>query len=448
MACSELQRAIENPVLELKIVSASDLSHVDATDKMDVYAVVSIHGEGTHKTQTAKTPIDYDGGLNPTWNHTVKFPCNEEAGREGRLTLKVELFSYLLERKEDLYLGEVNVSVQELFASDPRPFVNGNVHKMKSMTCPIKVTEEGSTNARLCLLYRFKPLPVDDSCPPVPQDHSLSIGQPVYPNPEQVIPGQPVVFSPRFQTTTTKLILEIVIKFAKDIEDVNAFSAMDVYASVAILKDRKVKDRINTPVAFSANTNPKWNQTIKFSLDEKLAQEGRLMLLVELMSHRPFLGDKEIGFVRLPMEQLLGSNPPASGDANGMKLETHALTGPYGKKGVVNFTYRFLAEQLRVSTVPTPSTTSQPYIMYLPVSPHSYASSDPIQLTSSYVTVQQGKNAGQGNGLVPIYMSPQYQSHGYQQYSPRNPQPPPQHSQLKPLTQQPFSQSMPDTQEA
>uniref|UniRef100_A0A0D3A915 C2 domain-containing protein n=2 Tax=Brassica oleracea var. oleracea TaxID=109376 RepID=A0A0D3A915_BRAOL len=252
----------------------------------------------------------------------------------------------------------------------------------------------------------------------------------------------------RIQTTTTKLILEIVIKFAKDIEDVNAFSAMDVYASVAILKDRKVKDRINTPVAFSANTNPKWNQTIKFSLDEKLAQEGRLMLLVELMSHRPFLGDKEIGFVRLPMEQLLGSNPPASGDANGMKLETHALTGPYGKKGVVNFTYRFLAEQLRVSTVPTPSTTSQPYIMYLPVSPHSYASSDPIQLTSSYVTVQQGKNAGQGNGLVPIYMSPQYQSHGYQQYSPRNPQPPPQHSQLKPLTQQPFSQSMPDTQEA
>ncbi|XP_010445378.1 PREDICTED: protein SRC2-like, partial [Camelina sativa] len=234
-------------------------------------------------------------------------------------------------------------------------------------------------------------------------------------------------------------------KYAKNIEDVNAFSSMDVYASVAILKDRKVKDRINTPVAFSAYTNPKWNQMIKFSVDEKLAQEGRLTLLVELMSHRPFLGDKEIGFLRLPMQQLLGSNPPYpltnSGDANGMKLETHALTGPYGKKGVVSFTYRFLAEQVNI---PPPSTPRQPYIMYVPVSPQSYPSSDQIQVTSSYVSVQPGANSGPSNGLVPIYMPPTYQSHGYQQYSPRKSksqlQPSPRQSQLQPLRMQPLPQ--------
>uniref|UniRef100_M4EXH1 C2 domain-containing protein n=1 Tax=Brassica campestris TaxID=3711 RepID=M4EXH1_BRACM len=416
MASSHLQRAIENPTLELKVVSASGLSHVDATDEMDVYAVVSINDD---KKQAAKTPIDYDGGPNPTWNHTIKLTVNEEAAREGLLTLKVELFSYWLEGKDDLYLGDVNVSVCELFASDPLPsFANGNVNKMKSLTCPIKVTEGGCTNARI-ILHRF--------------------GRPVYPHSDQ--------------TVTTKLILEIVIKLAKNIEDVNAFLAMDVYASVAICMDRKVKDRINTPVAFSANTNPKWNQKIKFLIDEKLGQEGRLMLLVELMSHRPLLGDKEIGSVRLPIQQLLSSNPPsssASGDANGMKLETHALTGPYGKKGVVSFTYRFLAEQIRVATV----TTSQPYIMYLPVKPHSNSSSDPVQVTSSYVAVQQGVVSGTSNGLVPIYMPPQYPSHEYQQYSPRKqqpraqPQPPPQRSQVKPLPQQQFSQSLPDTQEA
>ncbi|KAH0942316.1 hypothetical protein HID58_001953 [Brassica napus] len=368
---------------------------------MDVYAVVSINDD---KKQAAKTPIDYDGGPNPTWNHTIKLTVNEEAAREGRLTLKVELFSYWLKGKDDLYLGDVDISVHELFDSNPLPpSANGNVNKMKSLTFPIK-------------------------------DHSPSIGQPVYPHSDQ--------------TTTTKLILEIVIKLAKNIEDVNAFLAMDVYASVAICKDREVKDRINTPVAFSANTNPKWNQKIKFLIDEKLGQEGRLMLLVELMSHRPLLGDKEIGSVRLPIQQLLSSNPPsssASGDANGMKLETHALTGPYGKKGVVSFTYRFLAEQIRVATVTTPSTTSQPYIMYLPVKPHSNSSSDPVQVTSSYVAVQQGVISGTSNGLVPIYMPPQYPSHEYQQYSPRKqqpraqPQPPPQHSQVKPLPQQQFS---------
>ncbi|CAN7072326.1 unnamed protein product [Brassica oleracea var. botrytis] len=441
MASSHLQRAIENPTLELKVVSASGLSHVDATDEMDVYAVVSINDD---KKQAAKTPIDYDGGPNPTWNHTIKLTVNEEAAREGLLTLKVELFSYWLKGKDDLYLGDVDISVHELFDSTPLPpFANGNVNKMKSLTFPIKVTEGGGTNAKLSLLYRFKPVPIKDSYPLAPQDHSPSIGQPVYPHSDQ--------------TTTTKLILEIVIKLAKNIEDVNAFLAMDVYASVAICKDRKVKDRINTPVAFSANTNPKWNQKIKFLIDEKLGQEGRLMLLVELMSHRPLLGDKEIGSVRLPIQQLLSSNPPsssASGDANGMKLETHALTGPYGKKGVVSFTYRFFAEQIRVATVPTPSTTSQPYIMYLAAKPHSLSSSDPVQVTTSYVAVQQGVNSGPSNGLVPIYMPPQYPSHEYQQYSPRKqrpqaqPQPPPQRSQLKPQPQQQFSQSLPDTQEA
>ncbi|EOA18110.1 hypothetical protein CARUB_v10006571mg [Capsella rubella] len=442
MSSPELQTAMENPTLELKIVSASDINHTDATDKTDVYAVVSINRGTTEQKQAAKTPIDYDGGSNPTWNHTVKFSVNEREANEGLLTITVKLFSYWLQGDNDLYLGEVNLSVQELLASNPiPPFAKGNINKMKSMACPIKATEE-SIKATLSLSYRFKPVPVEEFDPPSP-DYSPSIGKPVYRNLDPASLGQPLVFSPRFQSSTTKMILELVINSAKNIEDVNAFSSMDVYASVAILKDRKVKDRINTPVAFSAYTNPKWNQMIKFSIDEKLAQEGRLMLLVELMSHRPFLGDKEIGFVRLPMQQLLSSNPPypltSSGDANGMKLETHALTGPYGKKGVVSFTYRFLAEQV---TIPPSSTPRQPYIMYVPVSPQSYASSDQIQVTSSYVAVQPGSNSGPSNGLVPIYMPPTYQSHGYQQYSPRKSksqlQLSPKQSQLRPLRMQPL----------
>ncbi|KFK23455.1 hypothetical protein AALP_AAs48803U000200 [Arabis alpina] len=473
MSSSKSQMSLENPTLELKIVSASEINHIDATDKIDVYAVVSITGDTTQPKQAAKTPIDYDGGSNPTWNHTAKFSINEREANESLLTVKVKLFSYWLEGEGDLYLGEVNVPVQELLVSNPiPPFVNGNVNKMKSMTCPIKVMDGGSTKATLSLSYRFKPVLVDDLHPPAPvhspstghppvhlpsigqppdhspsigqpPDHSPSIGQPVYPNPEQTISsGQPVVYSPRFQTGTTKLILEVVIKYAKDIEDVNAFSAMDVYASIAILKDRRVKDRINTPIAFSAYTNPKWNHKIKCSLDETLAQDGRLILLVELMSHRPFLGDKEIGFVRLPIQQLLRSNPPSStnGEANSMKLETHALTGPYGKKGVVSFTYRFLTEQVNLPPPQSATTTPQPYVMYLPVSPRPYPSSNPIQVSSGYVTVQP----------APIYMPPTYQSQGYNQYSPGQlkPQPPSQQSQLKPLPQQPFPQSLPDTQEA
>ena len=50
---------MENPTLELKIVSASDVNHIEyVTDKMDVYAVVSIKDNTTQQQQAAKTPID------------------------------------------------------------------------------------------------------------------------------------------------------------------------------------------------------------------------------------------------------------------------------------------------------------------------------------------------------------------------------------------------------
>jgi len=59
ISSSQLQRAVENPTLELKIVSASDVNHIEyVTDKMDVYAVVSIKDNTTQQQQAAKTPID------------------------------------------------------------------------------------------------------------------------------------------------------------------------------------------------------------------------------------------------------------------------------------------------------------------------------------------------------------------------------------------------------
>lgn len=153
MSSRRLQNTIENPTLELKIVSASDVNHIDATDKIDVYAVVSIDGDTTQKKQSAKTPTGYDGGPNPTWNHTVKFSVNEREAYEDLLTVKVKLYSYWLENENDLYMGGVNVSVHDLLVSNPLPpFVNGNVTKMKSLTYPLKLIGETKPNAKLGLL--------------------------------------------------------------------------------------------------------------------------------------------------------------------------------------------------------------------------------------------------------------------------------------------------------
>ncbi|KAG2263344.1 hypothetical protein Bca52824_070423 [Brassica carinata] len=105
--------ARENVSLEFKIICATNVSHTNLTDKMDVYAVVSIIGDDS-QTQAAKTPTDNDGGTNPTWNHPVKFSVNEKEAHEGLLTVNVKLYSYWLEGSVDLVIGEVNNLISRL----------------------------------------------------------------------------------------------------------------------------------------------------------------------------------------------------------------------------------------------------------------------------------------------------------------------------------------------
>ncbi|ESQ55910.1 hypothetical protein EUTSA_v10024954mg [Eutrema salsugineum] len=451
MSPRRLQNAIDNPTLELKIISASDVSHIDTTEKIDAYAVVSINGDNTQKKQSAKTPIDYDGGSNPTWNHTVKFSVNEERAREGLLTVYIKLYSYWLEDENDIYLGEVNVLVQDLLASNALPpFSNGNVNKMKPVTYPITFIGETKPNEKLSLSYRFKPVPVKDLYPPPPE--------PVYLPPfGPATSGQPIIYSPHQCQTTqttgqaitvTKLAIELVIKSANNIRNVNVFDDMDVYAYVMICdgKTTKVKQKTKTPIAYSGFIFPTWNHAVKFCFDEE-ELAGEDSLVVELMSHRPIMGDKHIGKVNVRIQELIGLKPPSpltDVKLNSMKLVTHKVRGEYGEKGTLSFTYRFLEEKVTVPIVP--GTTPQPIIMYIPIPHQSDGSANPVHGTPGYMAVHTGANIGPSNGLVPIYMPPPYHPQGYQQYSQRQPQQQPQPQPQPQFQSQPQQQPQPQPQ--
>ncbi|KAF3594401.1 hypothetical protein DY000_02026595 [Brassica cretica] len=225
--------ARENASLELKIICATNVSHTNLTDKMDVYAVVSIIGDNS-QTQTAKTPTDNDGGSNPTSNHPVKFSVNEKEAHEA-------------------------------FASNPfSPLTNGNVDKMKLMTLPVKA--KGETEAKLSLSYRFKRELAGNLYPSL-SDYSSSI-------------RYPTVDSGRSCTDVTKLTLELVIKMAKDIKDVSWIHGMDMYASVIVREGTIIKNRSNTSIAFGVYKDPIWDHAVRFSLDESLARGGQLTLFV------------------------------------------------------------------------------------------------------------------------------------------------------------------------
>lgn len=101
---------MEYRTLDITLISAKGLNNVNLFSKMDVYAVVSIAGGDPRGNQ--KSPVDKDGGTNPTWNFPMKFTVDETAAQQNRLTLVVKLRS---ERDlGDKDIGEVHVPIKEL----------------------------------------------------------------------------------------------------------------------------------------------------------------------------------------------------------------------------------------------------------------------------------------------------------------------------------------------
>ncbi|KAG9143452.1 hypothetical protein Leryth_016448 [Lithospermum erythrorhizon] len=121
---------MEQRTLEITIISAKDLNKVNLITKMDVYAVVFISGDSNSK-QKFKTPVDKDGGNNPTWNFTVKFTIDEAAAQQNGLSLVLKLKSErVLGDKE---IGEVRVPIKELLDSpgsvNGKQFVSYQIRK-------------------------------------------------------------------------------------------------------------------------------------------------------------------------------------------------------------------------------------------------------------------------------------------------------------------------------
>ncbi|XP_018850061.1 protein SRC2 homolog [Juglans regia] len=132
--------------------------------------------------------------------------------------------------------------------------------------------------------------------------------------------------------------LDLVIKSAKDLKDVNLFSKMDVYAVVKIDGDHNLKSsKHKTPTDKDCGTSPKWNFPVQFTVDNAAAQQNRLTLVVKIKSDRS-LGDKEIGKVNVPIKELLD----VFGEAKEAKNVSYSVTTPSGKvKGTLDLSYKF-----------------------------------------------------------------------------------------------------------
>ncbi|EYU23916.1 hypothetical protein MIMGU_mgv1a0260082mg, partial [Erythranthe guttata] len=105
--------------LEITIVSANNLEQVRLFGlKMNVHARVFIGGL---PEKEKRTPTDTHGKRNPVWNYAASYTIIESMLQNCNTILDVHL--YCTSKSGDKYIGQVNISLKELFdaAGSPPP---------------------------------------------------------------------------------------------------------------------------------------------------------------------------------------------------------------------------------------------------------------------------------------------------------------------------------------
>lgn len=122
---------------------------------------------------------------------------------------------------------------------------------------------------------------------------------------------------------------------AKGIKRVKQISKMDVYVVAIVSGDPRSVQK--TPVHKDGGSKPTWNFTMKFTVDESLAQSDNLMLILPLLCFRHLHSDVDIGEVDVPVKGLLDH----AGDDMSAKYVTYDVKRPSGKpKGKLNFSFK------------------------------------------------------------------------------------------------------------
>ncbi|KAL5791781.1 hypothetical protein ACOSP7_000375 [Xanthoceras sorbifolium] len=115
--------------------------------------------------------------------------------------------------------------------------------------------------------------------------------------------------------------LEITVVSAKGLKKVKHLSRMDVYVTASISGDQRTEQK--TPVDKDGGTSPKWNHSMKFKIDETLAQTKMHLftIIFKIKCDHTLHGDREIGEVHVAVKELLDN----ASDGNSPKCVTYPL---------------------------------------------------------------------------------------------------------------------------
>ncbi|GKV18543.1 hypothetical protein SLEP1_g28907 [Rubroshorea leprosula] len=185
--------------------------------------------------------------------------------------------------------------------------------------------------------------------------------------------------------------LKITLISAEDLKYVNHVTKMSVYADVTISGDPQTK--LEIPADENCGSNPNWNYTITFIVEETAAQQ--MNLVIRLVSDR-LLHDKDIGEVRVPIKQFLDCKEEVSDHnvrlPNGEEKGKLKLCCKIGKKFSVpvaappHETERGTSAETPVEACPA----ARPRAGYQPLPPAAYPYNPPQQGAYPHNFPQQG----------------------------------------------------------
>lgn len=174
--------------------------------------------------------------------------------------------------------------------------------------------------------------------------------------------------------------LEVSIISARDLQDVNLVSKMDVYAVATLLGDSRTKQTIKTSIDREGGRNPTWNFPIRFTIDSRAAKQNRLVLEIKLRCSRA-LGDKDIGEVNIPVKELLDS---AHGNGQSLQYISYQVRKPSGRpKGELNISYKFGDTVVGPSVAAAPPPKTEPYAAH-PSAPFAAPPAKPAAATHPF----------------------------------------------------------------
>lgn len=127
--------------------------------------------------------------------------------------------------------------------------------------------------------------------------------------------------------------LEIRVWSASGLKDLNTIGTMDPYVTVSLSNDPRSRQK--TEVHTDGGKNPNWKgKPMRFQVNEDLFKKQNVTLVFKVMAEKPF-GDKEVGEVIVPINELFQGNPQTE------KSLSYSVSTPSGKpKGTLNFSYK------------------------------------------------------------------------------------------------------------